>query len=480
MLNFIFFLIIFILFFSVSCSLNYIRISYFFLFSFCFLYLLILLFFFNKSIFFYQLVFDFLSISFFNIYFSFGIDILSILLVFLSNFSLIFCLFIYWYLRYKISFYLILLFISSILFFNVFFSIDFFSFHISFEAIVIPMFLLIGIWGSRERKIYASYQLFLYTLLGSILLLFCFSSFYLNKGSIFFDFILYSLFFQYREFLLWIFLFIGFAVKIPIIPLHIWLPEAHVEAPTPGSVILAGILLKLGTYAMFRFLVTFFSNILEELIFFIFNIALLSMIYSSLVALNQIDIKKIVAYSSISHMNFALFGIFREIILGLTGAFFIMLAHAITSSFLFLGIGVLYERYKTRLIFYFGGLVNFMPIFASLYFFGIISNFGFPGTFNFISEFLILCGAFTFSHSIILISSIGIFSASVYSLFFLNKIFFGLIPNFFIRFYSDCNRFEFLILINFICLILFFGIFPNFLINYIIIFLLKIDNSYLF
>jgi NADH:ubiquinone oxidoreductase subunit 4 (subunit M) len=182
-------------------------------------------------------------------------------------------------------------------------------------------------------------------------------------------------------------MFIGFAVKIPLLPFHIWLPEAHVEAPTPGSVILAGILLKLGTYAMFRFLLNGFANIYTDLQFLIFTVFLIGLLYSSMVAFVQFDIKRIIAYSSIAHMNFLLFGLFSNTMTGLFGSFILMFGHAITSSALFLSIGVLYDRYKTRLIFYYGGLVYFMPIFSVLFFILILSNFGFPGTFNFIGEF---------------------------------------------------------------------------------------------
>jgi NADH-quinone oxidoreductase subunit M len=175
------------------------------------------------------------------------------------------------------------------------------------------------------------------------------------------------------------------------------LPEAHVEAPTPGSVILAGILLKLGSYAIIRLLLVFFFFIVYDLIFIILVISLLGFTYASMVALSQIDIKKIIAYSSVAHMNFSLFGMFSYSIIGIAGMFFLMLGHAITSGALFLGIGVLYDRYKTRLIFYYGSLVIFMPVFSIIYFIFILSNFGFPGTINFVGEFLILLGGFNFS-----------------------------------------------------------------------------------
>lgn len=229
--------------------------------------------------------------------------------------------------------------------------------------------------------------------------------------------------------------------------MHIWLPEAHVEAPTPGSVILAGILLKLGTYAILRFLVSSFFIISYDLIFFILVLSLFGLLYSSLVALNQTDIKKIIAYSSIAHMNFSLVGFFSESFMGIVGSFYMMLGHAITSSALFFGIGVLYDRYKTRLLFYYGGLTTFMPFFSCFYFFFILSNFGFPGTVNFVGEFFIFTSFFKVNSSFAFLATFGLFLSLVYSLFLYNRIFFGPIFNK-LRFYSDCTRLEFYVLFS--------------------------------
>lgn len=220
-----------------------------------------------------------------------------------------------------------------------------------------------------------------------------------------------------RLLFIWIFLFVGFSVKIPMIPLHIWLPEAHVEAPTPGSVILAGVLLKLGSYAMIRLLLSHLNLVYFDVIFFILIWAFLGFTYSSMVALSQLDIKKVIAYSSVAHMNFSIFGLFGNSLLGLSGVVFMMIGHAITSGALFLGIGVLYDRYKTRLILYYGSLVLFMPIFSVLFFFFTLSNFGFPGTVNFVGEFLILSGAVDLSNVIVILSNFGLILSLIYSLF---------------------------------------------------------------
>lgn len=248
------------------------------------------------------------------------------------------------------------------------------------------------------------------------------------------------------------------------------------EAPTPGSVILAGILLKLGSYAVLRFLLGSFSIVCYDLIFFILIIALFSLTHSSIVALCQIDIKKIIAYSSVAHMNYSLIGLFSQNILGLAGSYIMIYSHAVTSSALFLGIGVLYDRYKTRLIFYYGSIASFMPIFSILFFIFILSNFGFPGTFNFIGEFLLTYGGLYFSFVIIFITTFSLVLSLIYSLFLYNRIFFGNIKNLFIRYYSDINRLEFVFLVIFCLLIIFYGLFPLFIFDniYYLIYKLKL------
>jgi len=245
------------------------------------------------------------------------------------------------------------------------------------------------------------------------------------------------------------------------------LPEAHVEAPTPGSVILAGILLKLGTYAMLRLLLGLCLFISYDIIFFILVLALLGFTYGSMVAFSQIDIKKIIAYSSIAHMNFSLFGMFSFSILGLSGMFYLMFGHALTSGALFWGIGVLYDRYKTRLIFYYGSLVIFMPLFSILYFIFILSNFGFPGTFNFVGELLIVIGGFLYSNVMIFLATFGMILSLIYSLFTFNRIFFGSLQITFVRYFCDCTRLEFSFLSLLAFFVLFFGFYPQFIFEFI-------------
>lgn len=461
MLYFIIFIYTWILGFILYSNFNLIRLLSYFYFLVYFLLSLFILLILNKSIIWYQIIFKFYTISFIDISYIIGIDGISISFILLCSFIILFCFLLYWYLNYLLNFYSFILFFSLWVLVNIFASIDLVFFYIFFEGVVIPMFFLIGIWGSRKRKIYASYQFFIYTLLGSIFVLLVILSVYFNKGSSSFDFILNAYFFSNRHLLLLIFLFIGFGVKVPIMPLHIWLPEAHVEAPTPGSIILASILLKLGSYAILRIMLVLFFNVSLDLIFFILVLSLFSFTYASMVALSQIDIKKIIAYSSIAHMNFSLFGIFSESLLGLSGIFFLMFGHAITSGALFLSIGVLYDRYKTRLIFYYGSLVLFMPVFAICMFILILSNFGFPGTINFVGEFLILVGAFEYSNVIVFLSAFGMILTLIYSLSVYARIFFGSLQVLFIRFYSECSRLEFFILSIFVFFVLFFGLFPN-------------------
>jgi proton-translocating NADH-quinone oxidoreductase chain M len=272
--------------------------------------------------------------------------------------------------------------------------------------------------------------------------------------------------FSNRQLILILFLFIGLGVKIPIMPLHVWLPEAHVEAPTPGSIILASILLKLGSYALLRLLLVLFFNISNDVIFFILVLSLFSFTFASMNALSQIDIKKIIAYSSIAHMNFSLLGLFSDTLLGLFGVYFLMFGHAITSGALFLSIGVLYDRYKTRLIFYYGSLVIFMPLFAICMFILILSNFGFPGTINFVGEFFIIAGALSYTNVLVFFSSFALVITLIYCITLYNKIFFGKFEITFIRFYSELNRLEFYCLFIFCILVLFFGLFPEYILKF--------------
>lgn len=456
--------------FTFIFSYSYIRFFSFLYLSIFFIIFIYLFFIFNKSIFWYQLILtSYVKLKFFNFYYVAGIDGISIFFIILSAFILLCCLVAYWFLKYRLYLYISLLLLSLWILFNLFTTLNFIYFYVFFEAIIIPMFLLIGVYGSRNRKIYATYAFFIYTLVGSIFILLCLLSIESYIGISSFNF-----FFKYfwtldRLVIIWIFLFIGFAIKVPIVPLHIWLPEAHVEAPTPGSVILAAILLKLGPYAMIRLLLGLFFYVYNDVIFLILTIAVMSFFFSALVAFNQIDIKKIIAYSSVSHMNYSLLGLFSNSILGLLGVFYLLFGHALVSGALFFSIGVLYDRYKTRMIFYYSNLILYMPVFGIMMFIFILANFGFPLTANFVGEFLVLVGIFKFSFVFLIIILIGMTWNLIFSLFLFNILFFGDVKVTFIKFYCDVIRLEFLLLFILLLLTLLLGVYPSII----------IDSSYL-
>jgi len=292
------------------------------------------------------------------------------------------------------------------------------------------MFILIGIWGSRERKLFASNQFLLYTLFGSLFILNGTIYFLLNHGSADINILNTIILSPYNETILWVLLFFGFCIKIPMMPFHLWLPEAHVEAPTAGSVLLAGVLLKLGSYGFIRFLIFLWPFLCLYYLLIIYILATLSVIFSSLITLRQIDIKKIIAYSSIVHMNFSLLGLFSFSISGLIGGLIATLSHGFISSGLFLSVGVLYERYHSRLLKYYGGLAQFMPLFAIVYFFLTLGNISFPCTLNFVGEFLIILGIIYKNLILAIINILSLILSTIYAFWLMNRILFGQIRKF--------------------------------------------------
>ena len=401
----------------------------------------------------------------FNIQLIFGIDNIIIYFLLLISLLITICLLLSWNnIYYNFKFYSILLLSLCLFLILTFMSLNLFLFYLFFECTLIPMFFLIGIWGSRQRKIHAVYQFFFYTVFGSVFLLA--GIFYLYSLTYTFDIRLISeikLSFD-SQVILWTLFFIGFCVKMPMVPFHIWLPEAHVEAPTAGSVLLAGILLKIGSYGLLRFVVPIFP---EASIFFspiVFLFALISIIYISCIAIRQADLKKIIAYSSIAHMNFVLIGLFSFSINGLAGSIYLMLSHGIVSSALFICISVIYDRYHTRLINYYGNLVSVMPIYSTLFFFFTLANISFPGTSNFVGELLVLLGIFETNIFVCFIASFSILLTAIYSIWLINRILFGQFKTKFFLF-SDLNKREFYILFSLLFLTLLFGFFPNLVLN---------------
>lgn len=411
----------------------------------------------HYDLFFFDL--DYLWLEFFPFYFSIGLDGLSLFFVLLTTFLIFICVLISWNsINYRAKEFFFLLFIIEFLLINVFCSLNLFFFYIFFEAVLIPMFLLIGIWGSRQRKFHAVYMFFFYTLIGSLIMLLGLLFIYSNLGSLDFRVLLTSDFSLLRQKFLWLTFFIAFAIKIPMIPFHIWLPEAHVEAPTAGSVILAGLLLKLGSYGILRFIIFLFSDASFFFTPLVYTLSLIGIIYGSCTTVRQIDLKKIIAYSSVAHMNFVTLGLFSSTIESLAGSVYLMLSHGLVSSGLFISIGYLYDRYKTRLIFYYGGLVWSMPFFSLFFFILILANISFPGTSSFVGEFLVLIGLLDSNFFVTFIATFGIVLGAIYSFWLYNRVCFQVS---FLKKYSDISLREFFILFLLISLIIIFGIFPN-------------------
>lgn len=345
--------------------------------------------------------------------------------------------------------------------------LDIFVFYIFFESILIPMFFIIGVWGSGYRKIKANYYFFLYTLIGSLFMLFAIALVIMETGGTNYFRISAWNFPEIKERILWLCIFLSFSVKIPMFPFHIWLPEAHVEAPTEGSVILAALLLKLGGYGFIRYSLVMFPCASFYFSPLVFTLALLGITYSSLTALRQVDMKRIIAYASIAHMNFAVLGIFSATTEGLAGSIFLMFAHGLVSSALFFLVGILYRNYGSRLIYYYGGLAQVMPLFAIFFLFFSFANAGLPGTGNFIGEALIFLGLGEVSFFIVLFSCIGFILSVIYSIWLFNRICFGNLRIQYAQFYEDITLVDFVILFVLAFSTLLIGIYPSLLLNII-------------
>lgn len=407
------------------------------------------------------------ALNYLGYYIYLGLDGISLTFTFLTSFFIPLCILFSWNtnFNYKLEYYQCLLSIE-LLIILVFLVLDLVWFYIFFEAILIPFFILIGLYGSRVRKIHAAYLLFFYTVTGSIWMLFSIMYIYLHTGTTNIQ-LLWSVEFDTTvETFLWITFFLSFSVKVPIFPFHIWLPEAHVESPTEASVILAAILLKVGLYGFLRFLIPLFPYTTFYYSNFIIVLNILSMIYTSLVTLRQIDIKRIVAYSSIGHMNICMIGIVSFDTASIIGSLLVMVGHGFISGGLFFLIGTLYDRYKTKLVFYYSGIYSNMPIYSSFFFFFILSNISMPTTSNFVGELLILYKVVSEMHLLLIISvCIAIFICTVYSIWLYNRIFFGL-PKFkYLSYLKDINFLELSVLMPITVIIMLIGVYPSIIIN---------------
>jgi proton-translocating NADH-quinone oxidoreductase chain M len=357
----------------------------------------------------------------YNIFFSvcnilcfLNIDGLALIFIILISLLFPLCfLFAMKKIKYRYKEFIFLLLLLQLQLYIVFSVADFFFFYIFFESVLIPMFLIIGVWGSRQRKTHATFMFFFYTFIGSLFMLFGLFIIYshLNTTNLFT--IMTHSFSVNREKVLWVVFFIAFCIKVPMFPFHIWLPEAHVEAPTIGSVLLAGVLLKLGTYGLIRFCIMLFPYATYYYMPLIYTLCILAIIYGSCTTIRQIDLKKIIAYASIAHMNYVILGILASTNYGLAGSIFLMISHGFVSSGLFFLVGFLYDRYKTRLLLYYGGLMPYMPKFSFYFILFTLANISFPGTSNFIGEFLILLSLFDDNFFISLCATLSIILGAV-------------------------------------------------------------------
>lgn len=404
----------------------------------------------------------------FNFNISFGIDNYTIFFLLLTSLLFPFCILINWnYGLVDFKKFLILISLLDISLVCAFLSTNLFFFYFFFEITLIPMYIIINLWGSRTRKVHAGFYFFIYTVFGSIFLLLGILLLYSMFKTTDIRVLSNSYISYERQILLWILFFIGFSTKIPLPPFHLWLPEAHVEAPTSGSVILAGILLKLGSYGMLRFILPVYYYANYFFLPFVYGICCVSIIYISCIAIRQTDLKKIIAYSSIAHMSFVVMGLFSCNLEGLQGSVFLMISHGVVSAALFLCIGILYERKGTRNILYLKNLCNEMPILSFFFFIFILANIGFPLTSGFVGEFIIINSVGIISIPVAIFLSFSTILTAIYSLWLFSRIFFYTVPVLenTVSANKDLNKIEFFICFTLCFFILLLGVFPNFILD---------------
>ncbi|MDZ7874917.1 MAG: NADH-quinone oxidoreductase subunit M [Rhizobium sp.] len=389
-----------------------------------------------------------------------GVDGISMLFVILTTLLMPFCILASWTsVEKRLKEYMIAFLVLETLMIGVFVSLDIVLFYVFFEAGLIPMFIIIGVWGGKDR-VYASYKFFLYTLLGSVLMLLAIMAMYWDAGTTDIAALLQHDFPPQMQTWLWLAFFASFAVKMPMWPVHTWLPDAHVQAPTAGSVILAGILLKLGGYGFLRFSLPMFPLASDFFAPFVFTLSVIAIIYTSLVALMQEDMKKLIAYSSVAHMGYVTMGIFAANQQGVQGAIFQMISHGFVSGALFLCVGVIYDRLHTREIAAYGGLVNNMPKYALAFMVFTMANVGLPGTSGFVGEFLTLIGVFRVNTWVALFAATGVILSAAYALWLYRRVVFGALEKESLKSMLDLSTREKLTLYPLIALTIFFGVYP--------------------
>jgi NADH-quinone oxidoreductase subunit M len=389
-----------------------------------------------------------------------GVDGISVLFVVLTAFLMPICIIASWKIESRVKEYMIAFLALETLMIGVFCALDLVLFYLFFEGGLIPMFLIIGVWGGA-RRVYASFKFFLFTLLGSVLMLLAIMAMYWHAGTTdIADILANPTFPAELQTWLWLAFFASFAVKLPMWPVHTWLPDAHVEAPTAGSVILAAILLKMGGYGFLRFSLPMFPSASEMFAPLVFVLSVVAIIYTSLVALRQDDMKKLIAYSSVAHMGFVTIGIFTLTRQGIDGALFQMISHGLVSAALFLCVGVVYDRMHSRLIAAYGGLVHRMPAYAMVFMVFTLANVGLPGTSGFVGEFLTLLAAFQVNTWLALFAATGVVLSAGYALWLYRRVIFGVIEKESLKAMADLSRREATMLFPLVILVIFFGFYP--------------------
>ena len=440
-----------------------------------FLFSLVLLVLFDPSTAEYQFTFNFSNAqNIFDSDFQIGIDGISIFFVVLTTFLFPICFLASWKIssspalngsKYNVKFYLSTLLLLEVLLSLVFIVTDIMLFYVFFESVLIPLFLIVGIWGGSPNRVRAAFLLFLFTLVGSLFMLLSILAIYYFVGSTDFHLISQYVFDNNTQKLLWIGIFISMAIKFPIWPLYSWLYRAHAEAPIAGSILLAGIVLKMATYGTLRILLQFLPDASYYFSPLVQTLAIMSVIYASLATLRQTDFKALVAYSSVGHMGVIILGLFSNNIQGVEGSILLSIAHGFVSPALFILVGaVLYDRFHTRTIRYYRGVVTYMPIFAVFFFLFTIFNAGVPLSANWIGEFLCLLGTYQINPIVAILGATGIVLSAAYSIWLYNRITFGTYSQY-LGYTTDVNRREFHVILPLLILTLLFGIMPNLILN---------------
>jgi NADH-ubiquinone oxidoreductase chain 4 len=412
----------------------------------------------------YQFTADFYQLSF--CHFHIGVDGLSLYFVLLTTFTMPICILASWEnVQHNLKYFLIAFLMVETFLIAFFVVLDLLLFYVFFESVLVPLFLVVGIWGASETRIRASFLLFLYTLFGSLFMLLAFLVIIYNVGTSDLQMIsLADISFESQK-ILWLAIFLSFAIKTPLIPFHMWLPRAHVEAPLAGSIVLAGLILKLAVYGFLRILIPLLPEATAYFSPLVQTIAVITLVYSSLTTLRQTDFKCLVAYSSIAHMSVVVAGIFSNTVQGIEGGIMLSIAHGFVSPALFMLVGgVLYDRYHTRVIRYYRGMTTYMPIFATFFFVFTIANAGTPTTRNWVGEFLSLNGTFMRSPVVGLLMSTGIVFSAGYSIWLFNRICFGANSPY-LSYTTDVSRREYMVLLTLLIPTIVFGIWPNIILN---------------